>query len=89
MIGFYPIVVAAAAVGWIGPWVALVVLGIPRLVQTLRQFSKPRPESPPHSYVGWPLWFVGGAFVHTRRAGALLILGLLLNALVPITLPWV
>ena len=25
---------------------------------------------PPHSYVGWPLWFVGGAFVHTRRAGA-------------------
>jgi 1,4-dihydroxy-2-naphthoate polyprenyltransferase len=88
MIAFYPIVVGAAAVGWIGPWVALVVLGIPRLVQTLRQFSQPRPDSPPHSYVGWPLWFVGGAFVHTRRAGALLILGLLLNALVPITLPW-
>jgi 1,4-dihydroxy-2-naphthoate octaprenyltransferase len=89
MIAFYPIVVAAAAVGWIGPWVALVVLGIPRLLETLRQSTKPRPESPPHSYVGWPLWFVGGAFVHTRRAGALLILGLLLNALVPITLPWV
>jgi 1,4-dihydroxy-2-naphthoate octaprenyltransferase len=89
MIAFYPIVVGAAVIGWIGPWVALVVLGIPRLVQTLRQFSKPRPESPPHSYVGWPLWFVGGAFVHTRRAGALLILGLLLNALLPIALPWV
>jgi 1,4-dihydroxy-2-naphthoate polyprenyltransferase len=89
MIAFYPIVVVAALVGWIGPWVALVLLGIPRLVQTLRQFSKPRPDSPPHSYVGWPLWFVGGAFVHTRRAGALLILGLLLNALLPVTLPWV
>ena len=88
MIAFYPIVVGAAAVGWIGPWVALVVLGIPRLLQTLRQFAQPRPDSPPHSYVGWPLWFVGGAFVHTRRAGALLILGLLLNALVPVTLPW-
>ena len=43
---------------------------------------------PPHSYVGWPLWFVGQAFIHTRRAGALLILGLLLNAFLPIKLPW-
>ena len=60
----------------------LVVLGLPRLVAVLRTFSKPRPDSPPHSYIGWPLWFVGAAFIHTRRAGALLILGLLLNALV-------
>ena len=29
------------------------------------------------------------AFIHTRRAGALLIGGLLLNAIVPVTLPWV
>jgi hypothetical protein len=72
----------------IGPWVLLVVLAIPRLVQVLRQFSAPRPETPPHSYVGWPLWFVGGAFVHTRRAGATLILGLLLNVLIPVQLPW-
>ena len=54
MIAFYPIVVGAALVGWIGPWVALVLLGLPRLVEVLRTFSKPRPESPPHSYVGWP-----------------------------------
>ena len=89
MVAFYPIVVGAALVGWIGPWVALVLLGLPRLVQVLRTFSKPRPDSPPHSYVGWPLWFVGGAFIHTRRAGGLLVLGLLLNALLPIRLPWV
>jgi hypothetical protein len=31
---------------------------------------------------------VGAAFIHTRRAGALLILGLLLNAIFPISLPW-
>ena len=89
MVAFYPIVVGAALVGWIGPWVALALLGLPRLVQVLRTFSKPRPDSPPHSYVGWPLWFVGGAFIHTRRAGGLLVLGLLLNALLPIRLPWV
>ena len=88
MIAFYPIVVGAALAGWIGPWVALVVLGLPKLASTLRTYSQPRPETPPHSYVGWPLWFVGASFVHTRRAGALLILGLLLNAFVPIHLPW-
>ena len=88
MIAFYPIVIGAALVGFIGPWVGLVLLGIPRLIGVLRVFNVPRPEVPPHSYVGWPLWFVGAAFVHTRRAGALLILGLVLNALLPIQLPW-
>src|SRR6185436_397480 len=88
MIAFYPIVLFAAAVGWIGPWVGLVVLGLPRLAQVLKVFSQPKPDVEPHSYVGWPLWFVGQAFVHTRRAGALLILGLLLNAFLPIKLPW-
>jgi len=90
MIAFYPIVVGAALIGWIGPFVLLAVLGIPRLLEVLGQFSKPRPESPPQSYVGWPLWFVGGAFIHTRRAGALLIVGLLFNAILPgVSLPWV
>ena len=90
MIAFYPIVIGSALVGWIGPFVGLVVLAIPRLVQVLRQYSQPKPDAPPVAYPTWPLWFVGGAFLHTRRAGAMLILGLLLNALLPsITLPWV
>jgi 1,4-dihydroxy-2-naphthoate octaprenyltransferase len=89
MIAFYPIVIGSALVGWIGPWVALVILAIPRLLEVLRQFSQPKPESPPNAYVGWPLWFVGGAFLHTRRAGATLVLGLVLNILLPVTLPWV
>jgi 1,4-dihydroxy-2-naphthoate octaprenyltransferase len=88
MVAFYPLTVLAAAVGLIGPWVLLVVLGIPRLLQVLRTFSKPKPASAPDSYTGWPLWFVGWAFVHTRRSGGLLTLGLLLNALIPIKLPW-
>jgi 1,4-dihydroxy-2-naphthoate octaprenyltransferase len=89
MIAFYPIVIGSALVGWIGPFVVLVVLGIPLLLRVLGQFSSPRPDMPPHSYVGWPLWFVAGAFGHTRRAGGLLILGLFLNALLPgLRLPW-
>ena len=89
MIAFYPIVVGSALLGWMGPFVIAVVLGIPRLLEVLKQFSVPKPDSPPSSYVGWPLWFVGGAFIHTRRAGALLMLGLLLNAILPgVQLPW-
>ena len=88
MIAFYPIVLGAAAVGWIGPWVALVGFGIPRLASVLRTYAKPKPDSPPGSYVGWPLWFVGASFIHTRRAGALLVLGLFLNIVLPVHLPW-
>lgn len=88
MIAFYPVVLVAAGVGFIGPWVALVVLGIPLLVRVLRAFDAPRPDEPPPHYPTWPLWFVGFAFIHTRRAGGLLILGLLLNAILPIRLPW-
>ena len=87
MVAFYPIVIGAVAAGWIGPWVLLVLLGVPRLVSVLRTFNAPRPDVAPHSYVGWPLWFVGAAFIHTRRAGGLLVLGLLLNAFLPVSLP--
>jgi 1,4-dihydroxy-2-naphthoate octaprenyltransferase len=88
MVAYYPIVVGAALVGFIGPWVLLALLGIPRLLQVLAVYNRPKPDVPPQSYVGWPLWFVGASFIHTRRAGALLILGLVLNALLPIQLPW-
>lgn len=88
MIAFYPIVLGAAVVGFIGPWVALVVAGLPRLAATVEVYRRPRPDDPPPGYPIWPLWFVAAAFVHTRRAGALLVLGLILNGLLPVTLPW-
>jgi 1,4-dihydroxy-2-naphthoate octaprenyltransferase len=89
MVAFYPIVALAVLVGWVGPWVLLVALAIPRLISVLRVYQLPRPDGPPEGYPGWPLWFVGFAFIHTRRAGGLLTLGLLLNLLLPLTLPWV
>lgn len=90
MIAFYPLTVLLALVGAVGPWVLIVVLGLPRLLSVLEVFRHPKPGEPPAGYPerGWPLWFVGYAFVHTRRAGGLLTLGLLLNALLPVTLPW-
>ncbi len=88
MVAFYPIVIGSALVGWIGPWVVLVVLAIPKLIEVLRVYAKPRPAEPPPNYPVWPLWFVAAAFVHTRRAGATLILGLVLNIVLPYRLPW-
>jgi 1,4-dihydroxy-2-naphthoate octaprenyltransferase len=90
MISFYPLSLLAVLVGLVGPWILLVVLGIPRLLGVLKVFGQPKPAGPPPDYPprGWPLWFVGWAFIHTRRAGGLLTLGLLLNALIPVTLPW-
>ena len=89
MIAFYPLTILAAVVGLIGPWVFLVVLGIPRLLEVLKTFAKPKPEvaagrATPAGRCGSSGW----AFVHTRRSGGLFTLGLLLNVLVPITLPW-
>ena len=89
MILFYPLTLLSVVVGWVGPWVLLVVLALPRLAGVLKVFQQPKPSAPPPGYPerGWPLWFVGYAFVHTRRAGGLLTLGLLLNALLPVRLP--
>ena len=82
------LVLGAAAVGWIGPWVAVVVLGLPRLWKVLNVYAADRPTQPPTGWVLWPLWYVSFAFIHTRRAGALLVIGLFLNIVLPIKLPW-
>ena len=89
MIAFYPLVLFAVLAGWVGPWVLLAVLAIPELIRTLRFYNEPKPDAPPAWYParGWPLWFVGFAFRHVRLAGGLLTLGLLINVVVPVTLP--
>jgi len=89
MILFYPLIVLGVLAGWVGPWVLLAVLAIPTLVRVLRVYNSPKPAGPPAWYParGWPLWFVGFAFRHTRLAGGLLTLGLLINVLLPVRLP--
>jgi 1,4-dihydroxy-2-naphthoate octaprenyltransferase len=89
MIAFYPLVLLAVLAGWVGPWVLLAVLAIPELLRTLRFYNRPKPDSPPDWYPrrGWPLWFVGFAFRHVRLAGFLMTVGLVLNVVVPVSLP--
>jgi len=80
MILFYVVTVGLVLGGVLGIWVLIVLAALPMLRRTLAQYSEPKPQTPPPGYPVWPLWYVSGAFVHTRRAGALLVLGLLLNA---------
>ena len=90
MILFYPLVLLAVLAGWVGPWVLLVVLAIPRLMGVLKVFGQPQPGRTAAGLPGARLAALVRRlrFVHTRRAGGLLTLGLLLNAIIPLTLPW-
>ena len=80
MAGFY-VLVAALCIARALPWPALVSFGaIPVLLKVWKAFGQPRPAEKPRNFPVWPLWFAPAAFLHTRRAGALLVLGLLAAA---------
>jgi 1,4-dihydroxy-2-naphthoate octaprenyltransferase len=81
MISFYVVVVALVAAGTFGPWSLLVFGSVPVLLRMLKLYSTPKPTEPPPGYPIWPLWYVASAFLLTRRAGALLVLGILLDRL--------
>ena len=82
MAAFYPLVAVLVAVGTF-PILSLVcVVGVVRLVKVWKPFSEPKPAEPPAGFPIWPLWFAAIAFVHTRLAGALLVIGMLAGVLV-------
>ncbi|MGH9016842.1 MAG: prenyltransferase [Acidimicrobiales bacterium] len=81
MVGFYVTVAACVAVRAL-PWPALIsLLAVTKLVPSWRALGAPRPNEPPAHFPVWPLWFAAIAFVHTRRAGSLLVLGLIIAAI--------
>ena len=84
MLAFYGVVVALVMSRAVGPWTLLVFLSVPRLRKVLEIYSKPRPAAAPPRYPIWPLWYVAAAFVLTRQAGGLFVLGLVLNRLAPL-----
>ena len=80
MATFYVLVAACVIVGAL-PWPALLAFAaLPALGKVWPRFDQPRPEEPPARFPVWPLWFAAIAFLHTRRAGGLLVLGLLVAA---------
>ena len=79
MAGFYPLVGLSVLVGAL-PWPSMLVLaGVPRLVKIWPYLREPPPAEPPDRFPVWPLWYAALVFLHTRRAGALLVVGLALG----------
>jgi 1,4-dihydroxy-2-naphthoate octaprenyltransferase len=83
MILFFVSVLVLVLDGTLGVATLIVFFGIPSLIRVLRIYAEPPPESAPVDYPIWPLWYVAWAFVLTRTAGALFVLGLLANAIYP------
>lgn len=82
MVAFYVAVVVLVVLHAL-PWPALIALGgVLRLRRSWPHLRKPRPTKRPENFPVWPLWYAAVTFVHTRRAGALLVLGLLIGALI-------
>jgi len=85
MAAFYVVTVVLVVAGALPIPALLALLALPRLRQAWPYVRRPRPERPPPDYPVWPLWYAAAAFVHTRRAGALLVAGLLLGAILGFT----
>ena len=87
LIGFYVTTVLAVLVGAL-PWpVLLVGAALPVLRKVLQAFREGRPEHPPEGFPVWPLWFAAICFVHVTRAGAALVGGLAVAAVLGTGLP--
>lgn len=83
MASFYVAVGLLIVFGILPVWTSVVIAGLPRLRKVGEVYMRPKPERPPEGYPLWPLWFVSAAFVHSRQAGALLVVGLALGAIWP------
>ncbi len=82
----YAIIAYLVATGFLTPAVLVVLLALPKLRAALAAYAKPRPVERPASYpaAAWPLYLVHFAFLHNRRFGLLLLLGLVAEAVVRI-----
>ena len=77
---FYASVVALVIARVLPVAALLVVASLPVMRKTWEAYSQPKPAESPVPNPVWPLWFAAASFVVTRRAGSLLVLGLIIGA---------
>src|SRR5258706_1125899 len=81
-VGFYVSVIALVIARVLPVASLLVLLSFPVLRQTWTYYSQPKPAESPMPKPGLPFWFAALSFLVTRRAGGLLVLGLIIGAIV-------
>lgn len=79
MIAPYLFTLYLIAIRFFTPVMLIVFLALPTFLQIYPGFLKPKPETPPEGQIGWPLYFVGYAFVNNRKFGSLFMFGLLID----------
>ena len=77
----YAIVIALVIARLMTPFALVVFLNLPRGLAAMGVFARPRPETAPEGYVGWPLWYHRYSLLHSKRFGWLYIAGLTAGAL--------
>jgi 1,4-dihydroxy-2-naphthoate octaprenyltransferase len=83
MVAFYVSVTALVLTAVLSVWTLIVIGSLRTLKRTLATYRREKPPEAPPRYPLWPLWFGPWAFLHARRAGALLVVGLALGAVFP------
>jgi 1,4-dihydroxy-2-naphthoate octaprenyltransferase len=81
MVAFYASVIVLVALRWLPIYSLVALAGLERLVRVWKPMTQPRPPEPPKGFPVWPLWYAPIAFVHARRAGMFLLLGLAAGAI--------
>ena len=63
------------------PVMLIVFLALPTFLQVYPKFLSPKPQNRPEGQIGWPLYFVGYAFINNRKFGSFFMFGLLIDVL--------
>jgi 1,4-dihydroxy-2-naphthoate polyprenyltransferase len=79
MIAPYLFTLYLIAARFFTPVMLIVFLALPTFLKIYPVFLKPKPETRPEGQIGWPLYFVGYAFVNNRKFGSLFMFGLLID----------
>ena len=81
MIAPYLFTLYLVAVRFFTPVMLIVFLALPTFMKIYPIFLQPKPTTRPEGQIGWPLYFVGYAFVNNRKFGSLFMFGLLIDVL--------
>jgi 1,4-dihydroxy-2-naphthoate polyprenyltransferase len=87
----YLLVVVLVSTKFFTPVMLLIFMSIPRLIQVIPAFSKPKPSECPEKFPqgqgGWPLYFAPLAFIYNRTFGSIFVLSLIVEVLIRWILP--
>lgn len=73
--------------GYFTPAMLIIFLAYKEALMVIGVMNKPKPAQAPENWPAWPVWFSGFAFVHNRKFGGLLIIGLIVELLLAKFLP--